>query len=135
MDTNTVVAPVGPATDTRGRRIAPRQHRSLAEKEAILAEAFAPGASVAEVARRLGVNTNLVFGWRRLQEHDLLGAHTRGRRRSKLLPVKIVAAPAASAQPAPTSALRVEFPGGVQLHVTSGADVAVLERVIALLRR
>ena len=135
MDTNTVTAQVRPATDTRGRRISPRQHRSIAEKEAILAEAFAPGASVAEVARRLGVNANLVFVWRRLQENDLLAAHSRGRRRPKLLPGKIVAAPPASAEPAPTSALRVDFPGGVQLHVGSGAEGAVLERVIALLRR
>jgi transposase len=105
------------------------------EKEEILAEAFAPGASVAEVSRRRGVNANLVFVWRRLQENGLLDAHSRGRRRPKLLPVQVITAPADGTKPVVTSALRVDFPGGMHLHVGSGADPAVLERVIALLRR
>jgi transposase len=35
------------------------------EKRRIVAEALLPGASVAEIARRHGVNANLVFNWRR----------------------------------------------------------------------
>ena len=35
------------------------------EKRRIVAEAIVPGASVAEIARRHGVNANLVFTWRR----------------------------------------------------------------------
>src|SRR3954451_7863619 len=35
------------------------------EKRRIIAEALLPGASVAEIARRHGVNANLVFNWRR----------------------------------------------------------------------
>ena len=35
------------------------------EKQKIIAEALVPGASVAEIARRHGVNANLVFNWRR----------------------------------------------------------------------
>ena len=35
------------------------------EKHAILREAFAPGAVVKAVARRHGVNTGLLYGWRR----------------------------------------------------------------------
>jgi transposase len=35
------------------------------EKRKIVAEALLPGASVAEIARRYGVNANLVFTWRR----------------------------------------------------------------------
>ncbi len=134
MDTNTVTAQVRPAADTRGRRNVTRRHRPIEEKEEILAEAFAPGTSVAEVARRRGVNANLVFSWRRLQEHGLLATHSRGRQRGKLLPVKVVAEPSDSAKPAP-GALRLEFPGGVQLHVGKDADLVMLERIIALLGR
>ena len=36
-----------------------------ADKVAILAEAFAPGAIVADVSRRLGVATSLIYQWRR----------------------------------------------------------------------
>ena len=35
------------------------------EKRRIIAEALLPGASVAEIARRHGVNANLLFNWRR----------------------------------------------------------------------
>src|SRR3954453_6306293 len=47
---------------------APRRSRrswSDDEKRKIVAEALLPGASVAEIARRHGVNANLVFNWRR----------------------------------------------------------------------
>jgi transposase len=38
---------------------------SADEKRVMLAETFAPGASVAQVAQRYGVNANLLFTWRR----------------------------------------------------------------------
>lgn len=54
-----------PALSARaGRRS--RRSWSDEQKRRIVAEAFAPGASVAEVARRHGVNANLVFSWHRL---------------------------------------------------------------------
>ena len=40
-----------------------RQYRSLDEKQRIVGEALAEGASVARVARAHGVNANLVFNW------------------------------------------------------------------------
>ena len=36
------------------------------EKQRIVAEALLPGASVAEIARRHGMNANLLFTWRRI---------------------------------------------------------------------
>jgi transposase len=42
-----------------------RRYRSRAEKQQIVEEASAPGASVAEVARQHDVNANLVFKWLR----------------------------------------------------------------------
>ena len=42
-----------------------RRHRSRSEKQRIVEEASAPGASVAEVARRHDVNANLLFKWLR----------------------------------------------------------------------
>jgi transposase-like protein len=43
-----------------------RQYRTLEEKQRIVGEALAAGASVARVARAHGVNANLVFNWCRL---------------------------------------------------------------------
>jgi transposase len=42
-----------------------RRRWSDAEKRRIVAEAVLPGASVADIARRHGVNANLVFNWRK----------------------------------------------------------------------
>lgn len=42
-----------------------RRSYSDEEKQRIVAEACQPGASVAEIARRHGVNANLLFNWRR----------------------------------------------------------------------
>jgi transposase len=47
-------------TDRRVRRC-----RSLSEKHQIVQLTLKPGASVAEVARAHGVNSNQVFKWRR----------------------------------------------------------------------
>jgi len=45
----------------------PERRRRWADEErlSILAEAFAPGASVADVARRRDVSTSLIYTWRR----------------------------------------------------------------------
>jgi transposase len=42
-----------------------RRSWSDTEKQRIVAEAFCAGASVADVARRHGVNANLIFNWRK----------------------------------------------------------------------
>jgi transposase len=131
MDTTTVIAR---ATDTLGRRVAPRRHRSIQEKQAIVAQALEPGASVAEVARQHGINANLLFVWRRLQERGLLETRTRRGGGRQLVRVKLKDE-SLPMRPASSPMLRIELPGGVQLHVGDGADVSLLERVIELLRR
>jgi transposase len=52
---------------------AKRQYRGLAEKQRIVEETLAEGASVARVARAHGVNVNLVFNWRRFYQAGRLG--------------------------------------------------------------
>jgi transposase-like protein len=54
------------ARDREGLVAGQRQRRSIAEKRRIVEETVSPGASVARIARVHGVNTNQVFGWRRL---------------------------------------------------------------------
>ena len=62
-----------------------RQRRSVAEKLRIVRLTFEPGASVAEVARKQGVNANQLFKWRRLFERGQLGDAGAGS--TALLPV------------------------------------------------
>jgi transposase len=131
MDANTVKAHVV-ATDTRGRRISPRQHRSIEQKRSLVLESQQPGASVAEIARRNGVNANLLFVWRRQHEQGLLETRTRRIGGRRLVPVKLLEP--SSATPEPKSALRVRFSSGIELVVDGAPDIQLLERVIALLR-
>jgi transposase len=53
-----------PTPNTTGGKRS-RRVWSAEEKLRIADEAIVPGASVAEIARRHGVNANLVFTWRR----------------------------------------------------------------------
>jgi transposase len=59
-----------------GRRS--RRSWSDEEKQRMVAEAALPGASVADIARRHGVNANLVFNWRKTARAALLAAEPNG---------------------------------------------------------
>jgi transposase len=63
-----------------------RQRWSIAQKRRIVEETLTPGASVARVARANNVNSNQVFGWRRLYLAGRLGEQKPG---IKLLPVRV----------------------------------------------
>jgi transposase len=66
--------------------VAKRHFRSKQERRQIAEESLQPGASVAVVARRHGVNANQVFQWRKLYREgrlDLKPAFT------ELMPVQI----------------------------------------------
>ena len=63
------------AVTTERRRT--RRSWSRVEKRRIVAEAFRPGASAADVARSYGLNANQLFNWRRA-----LAAPAKGRGRS-----------------------------------------------------
>jgi hypothetical protein len=64
-----------------------RRRRSISEQRRIVEETFAPGASVARVARAHSVNANQVFSWRRLYQRGLLGGNDGT---AALLPVTVV---------------------------------------------
>lgn len=55
-----------------------RQMRTLEEKLAIIEEASRPNASVAQVARKHGINANQVFAWLRLHRRGLLESQRYG---------------------------------------------------------
>jgi transposase len=116
-----------------------RQYRPLEEKQRIVGEALAEGASVARVARAHGVNANLVFNWCRLYRARL------GRRsEAKLLPVR-VAAESSTALPAllhEPGSLPISSSGTIhiqlqhaQVRVEDSADPVVLRLLLECLQR
>ena len=138
MDTSTVVARAPMATDTLGRRIAPRRFLTVAEKRRIVQDLAESGCSAAEIARRHGVNANLLFAWRRLQERGLLAEHTRRVRKplaAKLLAVQVVAQ---SPVPPPASSaayIEVALPGGIRVRGFGAVERSMWEQVLSLLQR
>ena len=93
-----------------------RRRWSLAERETVLAEAFAPGGVVADVARRFDISTSLIYRWRQ----GYLAKSTKG-----FAPV-MLAAPEPSVDPSP-GVIEVELPSGVRLRVVGAVrpDLAV----------
>jgi transposase len=130
---------------TRSRRM-----RTNDEKRRIVEEALAPGASVASVARKHGLNANLLFGWCRLHKRGLLD---QCREPASLLPVKVTTPtvlPRHDSGPAkkqttklstPTftraaskSHVEIELPGGIAVRVHGRLEPGTLEAVLSALR-
>jgi transposase len=140
VDTSTAIS----AIDTLGRRVAPHRFRTVEEKIRIVTESRMLGASVAEVARRHGVNANQIFTWRLQQEQGVLGRRRRGRPAAvKLLPVQVrseTQEPRAEAStathPAPGSEGRVEITlaDGVRIAISGAVSAEQLRQVLAVLR-
>jgi len=135
MDTTVVTDRPAVTLDSLGRPVMPRRFRPVAEKRRIAQEAMRPGVSVAEIARNHGVNANLVFTWRRLERQGLLGRRA-PRESTAMVAVEVTPAPAVASRPARASSgsLRIEFAGGVLLHISGAVDGALLERLIGILR-
>ncbi len=119
-----------------------RRHRRLwcaDEKRVMLAESFAPGASVAQVAQRYGVNANLLFTWRRQLAAK---SPAESGKLLELAPVTVVAertVPEARVGDgdAARSAGRMEIAlaGGERIIVGADVDAAALARVVGALSR
>ena len=144
------------AKESAGRRL-----WSLEERQRIVDEAVAPGASVAAVARRRGLNANLVFKWiRRAREGWLDRRRARAKGAAAAIVVQADAEPAfvpvtvldlssapspALAPPAvakPVGALRgsvrrgameISLPNGARVSLDADVDAEALRRVLSAL--
>lgn len=124
-----------------------RKLRTLEEKLAIVTETMRPGASVAAIARRHGVNANLLFGWRRLHRKGLLTEQRHGTS-PPLLPVKIssptvtptcrattqASAPSSSSRAGSGGHIGLQFPDGIVLRLHGAIEREALAAVLAVLR-
>lgn len=110
-----------------------RRTWSADQKQRIIAESFAPGASVAEVARRYGLNANMLFTWRRRERRAVDGGDGEP---VNIVPVKVVATPIAIAA-APSSMGRIEIVlvGGERIIVGPDVDTTALARIIKAVTR
>ena len=106
---------------------APRRRRwSTAEKAAIVAESFAPGAVASTVALRHGLHRNQLYMWRRELRSGALA--NRGIAMPDFVP--LVPENRAASR---TAAIEIEI-GGAVLRADAGIDLAFLGKIVRLLK-
>lgn len=110
----------------------PERHRRWHEDERqkILAAAFAPGASVAGVARQYDVATSLIYKWRR----QAMSLNTDG---IAFAPAVVVDAPAVmseNAAPETRMPISVELPDGTRVRIGATASVGLVTATLRALR-
>ena len=105
-----------------------RRYRSKQERRAVVEETLRPGASVAVIARRHGVNANQVFQWRKLYREGRLEVDPRA---AHLVPVRITEVVSEERSPSKLCAgvIVVEF-GRVRVHIEGSVDAEALRLVL-----
>jgi transposase len=124
-----------PSQQTNRAAQAVRRKHSLAFKRRLIEQTLVPGASVARIALDNGVNTNLLFKWRRQRLRATRPAA------ASLLPV-ILSEPKSKAEvsmsaPAPRmvasgGVIEVELPAG-RIRIKGAVDVPALRVVLQML--
>jgi transposase len=112
---------------TRGER---RRRWSLEEKQAIVAESLARQATMMAIARKHGIGTGQLYGWR----HQLLGNRAGGA--ASFARVELTNEPRRLAGPVaqPSGLIEIVLPGGTTVRVDARVDEPALRRVLAALR-
>ena len=125
-----------------------RRRWSADEKARIIAEATAPEARVAEIARRHGVSRSLLYTWRREADRGLSGDGI-GAALSELVPVVVSDASHESAPPQvtrekrrrdkagavkPDGTIKIALPGEVCMTVHGRVEERTLRAVLSALR-
>jgi len=115
-------------------RVRRRRRRWTAlEKQAIVAEASAPGASVSVVARRYDINANLLFKWLREARRRGLSDGS-GFLAVDVVPQQVPSAEAEAETPAsPAGRLDIELPCGTRIRCEGAVDEQALARVFRAL--
>jgi transposase len=110
-----------------------RRQRSKQERRQIAEESLQPGASVAVVARRHGVNANQVFHWRKLLRE---GGLDQKRPSTELIPVRISDVVEERIRPVRDCAgsIQIEL-GRVRVRIEGSADPESLRLVLEHLDR
>jgi transposase len=129
MDTM-VVSVAGDGGPVRRRRIV----RSEQEKRRILAEASEPGVSVAAVARRHGLNANLLFTWRR----QFAGTAEGREALPRLVPASVVDAnqdgpPETDRRQTLAGVIEIDLGDGRVVRFDQNVSAAALRRVLDVL--
>ena len=110
-----------------------RRHRSKQVRRAVVEETLQPGASVAVIARRHGVNANQVFHWRKLYREGRLDVASAA---AQLVPVRITEIVSDDRTPAKLCAgVIVLEVGRARIRVEGAVDGEALRLILERVRR
>lgn len=109
-----------------------RRKWSVEEKRRLVALTDEPNASIAGVARRHGLNANLLFNWRRKFERN--GLVVAPAAALTFAPIEVVPEPRLNARAGGAGLMEVELPDGAKVRVDSQVDELALRRVLAALK-
>jgi len=123
----------------RSRGACRRRNYTLEEKRRVVAEAERPGASLAAVAQRHGINANMLFTWRReARAGRLQGVKADAAGAVTLLPLGVVGGAAAAGLPRsagrPADAIEIVLPNGARVRVDAAVEAGGLRRILAALK-
>ena len=115
-----------------------RHFRSVEQKRQMVQETLAPGASVAIIARRHGVNANQLFSWRRQYRRGVLElVNAPASEESALVPIAVSQINAPQEQEGTvtnecqnTGRIDIEFCGGRRVTVWGQADLETLGAIL-----
>lgn len=120
-----------------------RRRHALAFKRELVERSLQPGASVSGIALANGVNTNMLFRWRREHVRAVRLAPEQGAAQGVLLPVKVVPVTATATQPrgviaemsapVPTGIIEIDI-GAVRVRLRGVVDEAGVRCVLHTLR-
>jgi transposase len=110
----------------------PRKQYSIGFKREVVKQSFLRNASIAAVARKHGINANILWRWRNEYEAGKFGAVEQ----VTFLPINLEPAPAEPVKQAPVEPkgyLTLQV-GSAKLTIHGRPDLAVLKNVIEALR-
>jgi transposase-like protein len=112
-----------------------RRRWTTDEKRAMVEATYDPGRSVAEVAECFEVSPAQLYSWRRQVAEGTLERPRRSAPSFARVELASQAMPALLEAPAPIGTIRIALPEGISVVIEGVVDEAVVERVIAALRR
>jgi len=111
----------------------PRRLRSDEERRAIILASFAPGASIAGVARDHGINANLLCNWHtKFKRTGELPAISLRKNTVDFVPIGVVEAKAPESKAA--GLVELSLPGGARITVDARVDEQAFARVLCALK-
>ncbi len=108
----------------------PRRRWSREEKLAAVAATLQPGVRLTDVARTIGANPSMVWGWRKALRGEI---ECNAAAAMTFAPVVMMEEPPRQPPSACDDAIRVEFGAGMRMHVPAAAPDALAAAIAAAL--